>query len=315
VALPPPPPPAAAVASAARPIAPPEIQQYFSPDAAVAVSTPLRPVIYGAASVRFSEPKLKVDTTKPVWLTAGISDRPVPVDWQSASRVDWAPEMLEHDPPDHARFAEVPSAALKPKNYDAWTKQLLASLAATEAIDLFRSPSTGELSRPDESEREFRARLQQTSREGRDRGLDGLRRKFAPRQTALEEKRRRANQAIARESEQATGQKLQTAISFGATLVGALLGRKAISATTLGRATTAARGIGRSMKESEDVERARQTAAVLEKQRQELEAEFASEAATLAAANDVAAETLETMTIKPKKTNITVKLVALVWTK
>jgi hypothetical protein len=88
-----------------------------------------------------------------------------------------------------------------------------------------------------------------------------------------------------------------------------------MSAGTIGRATTAARGVGRSMKESEDIERARQTAAAVEEQRKELEADFATETASLEAANDVATETLEKISIKPKKTNITVKLVALVWTK
>ena len=302
-------------ASAGPPILPPDIRQYCSPDAAAAVATPLRPVVYGAANVRFTEPRLKVDTTKLVRLTASISNDPVAVDWESAARVEWAPEMLEHEPPEGAAFAELPPAALKARNYDAWTKQLTATLAASEAIELFKSPSTGEMSRPDESEREFRARLQQTSREGRDRALEALRRKFAPRQAALQEKLRRAQLSVDRESEQATGQKLQTAISVGATLVGALLGRKMISAGTIGRATTAARGVGRTMKESEDIERARQTAAAVEEQRKELEAEFATETASLEAANDVATETLEKITIKPKKTNITVKLVALVWTK
>ena len=50
--------------------------------------------------------------------------------------------------------------------------------------------------------------------------------------------------------------KLQTGVSMGATLLGALLGRKAVSAGTLGRATTAARGVGRSMKEAADIKRA-----------------------------------------------------------
>jgi len=308
--------PAASIASGgARPVVPPGIAQYFSPDAAAAVSSPLRPVIYGAANVRFTDPKLKIDTTKLVRLTTPVTDGAVAVDWENAARVEWAPEMLENDAPDGAKFSSLPSAASKAKNYDTWTKQLLASLAATEAIELFRSPSTDELSRPDESEREFRARLQQASRENRDRTLDVVRRKFAPRQAALEEKLRRANQAVERESEQASGQKMQMAISVGATLVGALLGRKAVNVGTIGRATTAARGFGRTMKESEDIERAKQNVAALEEQHKQLDAEFAAETAALDAANDAATETLEKISIKPKKTNIVVKLVGLVWAK
>ena len=291
-----------------------DIQQFFSPEAAAAVSTPLRPVVYGAANARFLEPKLKLDATKLVTLTAAISDGPVAVDWENASRVDWAPEMLEHDAPEGASFAPLPSPATKPKSYDAWTKQLVASLVASEAVEILRSPSTGELSRLDESERDFRARLQQTSREGRDRALETLRRKYAPRQAALDEKLRRAQQAVERETQQATGQKLQTAISMGATLVGALFGRKAINIGTIGRATTAVRGVGRSMKESEDIQRTSQTAAAVDEQRRQLEDELRAETATLDA-GEAATETFEKMTVKPKKANISIKLVALVWTK
>ena len=248
-------------------------------------------------------------------MTTPIVDGPVPVDWEHAEKVEWAPEMLETDPPDAARFGDLPSAASKPKNYDAWTKQLVASLCSTQALELLQSPSSGEISRPDESERDFRARISHGSRENRDRDLDAIRQKYAPRQAALDEKLRRANQAVERESQQATGQTLQTAISVGATLVGALLGRKAMSASTIGRATTAARGVGRTMKDSEDIARAKETAAAIEEQRKQLDADFAAETAALDAANDAATEKLVKVTVKPTKTNITVKLVGLVWTK
>jgi hypothetical protein len=69
------------------------------------------------------------------------------------------------------------------------------------------------------------------------------------------------------------------------------------------------------MKESEDISRAKETVAALEEQHKQLDADFAAESAALDATNDTGTETLEKISIKPKKTNITVKLVGLVWTK
>jgi DNA-binding ferritin-like protein len=92
------------------------------------------------------------------------------------------------------------------------------------------------------------------------------------------------------------------------------MGRRTISATTLGRATTAARGVGRSMKETEDIERAQQTVKALEEQQQALEADLKAEIATIEAAGDPATETFERITIKPKRANVNLKLIALVWT-
>ncbi len=304
---------AAATASAtARPVVPPDVPQYFSPEAGGG-DVPLTPVIYGSASVRFADPKLKIDDTRLVNWTTPIGDGAVAVDWDAAASSDLTPEMLERDAPDGATFAAVPAPALKAKNYDAWGRQLVTTVTSREALEVLLSPSTGETSRPDESERDFRARLQQASREVRDRKLEVVRRKYAPRLAALDDKERRARQAVDRESQQASGQKLQTMISVGATLFGALMGRKAISATTLGRATTAARGMGRTMKESDDIERANQTLRAVEEQREGLTDEMKAEMATLEAAIDPATETFERIRITPKRTNVTLKLVALLW--
>ena len=302
-------PPAAA---ATRPIVPPEVPQFFSPDA-TGGAVPLTPVLYGAANVRFLDSKAKVDVTKLVTWTAPIGDGAVAVDWDAAAVVDLAPEMLERDAPDQAIFAQVPAAALKSRNYDAWSKQFVTSVTTRESLDVLRSPSTGETSRPEESERDFRARLQQSSRESRDRALDALRKKFAPRQLALDEKLRRAQQALERESQQATGQTVQTVISVGATLMSALMGRKAISASTIGRATTAARGMGRTMKESEDISRAKETVQAVTEQRQALEDDLKMETSTLEAAGDPATETFDRISVKPKRANVAVKLVSLLW--
>ena len=101
---------------------------------------------------------------------------------------------------------------------------------------------------------------------------------------------------MARESEQATQQGIQTAISVGATILGAFLGRKSINVGTIGRATTAVRGAGRVLKETQDVD-----------------AQFKAEADALGARTDPLTEPLETIALKPTRQNITVRLVALAW--
>ncbi len=129
----------------------------------------------------------------------------------------------------------------------------------------------------------------------------------------MEDRKRRAEQAKERQTDQVKDAALQTAISVGATLLGALGGRKIISSSTLGRATTAARGASRSMREQQDVGRAQDTIESLDQQLAALNAEFEAKVAELQALGDPTAEPLETLTIKPKKADITVQLVALAW--
>jgi hypothetical protein len=118
---------------------------------------------------------------------------------------------------------------------------------------------------------------------------------------------------VARESEQATQQGIQTAISVGATILGAFLGRKSINVGTIGRATTAARGAGRVLKETQDVGRAKETVAAVDEAIAALDAQFKAEADALGARTDPLTEPLETIALKPTRQNITVRLVALAW--
>jgi hypothetical protein len=200
-----------------------------------------------------------------------------------------------------------------PKSWEGWARDLAAWLFRTRRVDLLKSPSTGEVSTPGESERDFRARLGQKARDERDAVAETLRGRYAARLEALAERKRRAEQAVAREKEETTSQGIQTAISIGATVLGALLGRKAVSATNIGRATTAARGAGRTMKQAGDVGRAKENVAAIDRQIADLESELQAELDQRAAATDPVTEKLEAVALRPKKSDISVRLVALAW--
>jgi hypothetical protein len=129
----------------------------------------------------------------------------------------------------------------------------------------------------------------------------------------LEDRIRRAQNAQAVQEEQAKSAKMQTAISFGTTLLSGLLARKAVSVGSIGRATTAARGVSRSMKESADVTRAAENLGALQQQLQELNAQLESEIHQLMSTSDPTTEQLETVSLKPKKKDINIKLIALAW--
>ena len=107
-------------------------------------------------------------------------------------------------------------------------------------------------------------------------------------------------------------QGVQTAISMGATVLGALFGRKGVSAS-IGRATTTARGVGRTMREREDVERAEENVAALTEHVEAMERELRDESQNIEAALDPASIVLTPITLAPKKSHVTVRLVALVW--
>jgi G:T/U-mismatch repair DNA glycosylase len=272
-----------------------------------------RPAILGSARIRFFDKTAGVDLTEDKAFTTALSDAPVPVDWDSASDAGIRDSDLEKSPAEGARYESIPPVASKPASYDAWSKAFLDWLVRTEKRGILRSPSTGEVSRPDESERDFRIRLQQAGREQRDSGKEILEKKYAPKIAALNDRIRRAQQSVDRESGQVQAQTLQTAISVGATILGSLFGRKTFSAGTIGRATTAVRGVERTVKESQDVGRAKESVEALQAQLAELETALQEELRAQEAKSDPLTETLATVTIRPARKDVAVRLIALVW--
>ncbi|HEX6044833.1 MAG TPA: hypothetical protein VFZ22_10125 [Pyrinomonadaceae bacterium] len=289
-----------------------EVPQYYIPIRSSGANVVYRPMLIGAAEIHYSNSKT-IDLTQQLTLLAELSDGPVTVDWDRALPIDVPVEDLESQPEPGAEFAEVAAAAAKEKNYATWRKDLANWIYRNHRLELLESPTFNIASNPGESERDFRVRLQQLAREKRDEAVEKLRRKYAPKLEQLEERKRRAEQAVQREEEQAKGQKFQTAISVGATLLSSFLGRKRVSMSTLGRATTAARGASRSMKEADDVDRAEENVAAITQKLADLDAEFKAETATLERSLDPQTEELGTVSLKPKKVNIDVKLVALAW--
>jgi hypothetical protein len=298
------------------PALPPDISNFYIParGSAPAGSKLLyRPAILGAARVTFSDAKAKVDTSQDLVYTTPVTDQVIAVDWANAQEAGVALGDLEKSSQSGAQYADLPAVAMQSRSYNTWSKDFTTWLYGNQRLEVLRSPSTGSVSNPGETERDFRIRLQQESRETRDGTVEKLRQKYASKFNTLQDRLRRAQQSVEREAAQAKQAEFQTAISFGATLLSAFTGRKAISGTSLGRATTAARGVSRSMEQRKDIDRAKDTAEAIQKQMKDLQDQFDSEVAALQSKIDPMTEELQTLAVRPKKTDISVQLLALVW--
>jgi hypothetical protein len=299
--------------SGPQPSVPPEITQYFVPVRGNAGGVVYQPMVVGSARVRFVDPKTRVDEARDVVAMTPILDQAISVDWETAQEAGFSLNDLDKTPARGIQFGDLPGSGAKARNYVGWSRDFVTWVYGSQKLDLMRSPGTGQVSNPNESERDFRVRLQQDAREKRDQLALTFRQKYATKIAALQEKVRRAQQSIDREAAQANQAKVQTAISFGATLLGAFMGRKAASLTTASKATTAMRGVGRSIQQSGDVTRAKDTLETYKQQLDDLNAQFAAETEAQTSKIDPATEVFDTVTLRPKKTDISVELVTLIW--
>lgn len=271
------------------------------------------PAVLGVAKVHFIDSSAGIDVWQTRYFIASIDEDGTGPDWPAAQMLNEGKAVLSKQAINGASYAELPAALLRAQNYTTWSKALATAIYETATQAAYRCAALKLSSNAGESEGEFRSRLALSLREQRDAQVERLRKQYAPRLATLQDQITRAQQRVEKEQSQLSQQKLQTVLSVGATILGAFMGRKVMSSTNVTRVSTAVRSAGRISRESQDVDQAAGSLETLQQRATDLQAGLAQEIAGVQAQFDPAAVTLETITIKPRKSDTVVSEVAIVW--
>lgn len=305
-------------AAAGRPVVPPGIEEVFlTPSRPVGGGSRLvyRPGVFGLARVHFAKSTADVDQWETVAAIRLVGDSPPSDLWAEADHLNHE-ELKFSSEPDHgdAQFATLPSELTKAKNYSSWKTALKNDLYRDHTLPLFTCPSLKAKSQPGETAGDFRVRLKQLASEARDLQVEKLRKTYAPKLKRLADRIQTAEQRIEREQAQVNEQGLKTVLSLGTTMLGALFGRKLASATNVTRAASSMRSASRIASQKGDVGRAKETHETLLDEAEKLNAEFEAATASLRESLDADNLEIEETPIRPRKSDLTVEQVALVWT-
>ena len=295
------------------PVIPPGIKSFYLPGSGAGQGLEYFPALAGWIDVHYSSPKYKVSVSETVALTAMFAEGPVVVDWDAAQEINLDPADLETEPLAGPGFADLPAAAKKATAYTKWNKDMMRWVRQNRPLLVYRSRQFKLSSGPQESKADFMARLAQAAREGRDLQVEKLRRKYSSKFNTLNNRQMRAEQAVMREKEQSQSSKVQTAISFGTAILGAFMGRKAVSVGSAGRFGTAMRSASRIRKESMDVNRAKETFDATKLQLEELDQRLQEDIERIEADFVPDEESIQEVLVKPKSSDMTLEFFGLVW--
>jgi len=304
---------AADAAGSRRPAVGAGINEYFL--AATKGSGPVlyKPMVAGFGKLHYVDSKLALDE----WQTAGwlapLDDGGGNASWEDAARDMQLKSRLSTSPAAGAGYAELPGPALRAASYAGWAKSLQSHLYETARTTLLYADAFKAASRAGESEGDFRARLALAAREKRDAAVAALRQKWQAKILQLQDQVRRAEDRREREKQQLNQSRMQTAVNVGTTILGALFGRKTISATSIGRAGSAARSASRWGHESQDVARAEESIEVLRQRLADTQRQVEAEVAQLENTLDVSTIALRSVDVPARKSDIAVGEVARVW--
>ncbi len=300
---------AAAGGGGSAPILPEGVPVAFLPVRGKPEGIVYRPALFGLAQIHYSDVKRGVESTEEVRLLVSFAAQAPWVDWYAGKDIAIGADELEREAVGATSFADLPGDAAKAKSYAAWEKDLADCLFRTRKVDLWQS-TLGATSSAGESERDFRIRLGDLGRERRDTEKAKLNEKYGAQAARIQEQIRRAGERREREAAQSKGQWLQAGLSVGGTLLGALFGGRKLSVS---KVTTAAKSASRVYKEGKDVDVAEESLEQIQGKLQALSAQLEAEVADLAQRFDPASEMLIGVPVKPKKGDVDVRLLTLVW--
>jgi hypothetical protein len=298
-----------ATATSSRPVVQAGVTERFLRARPGTGAVTYQPRIGARARAHFVDAKAGMNAWESWYYLAPIvGDGP---DWAQAEVIAEPGPDLDDEPRAGASFAEVPAVALSSRYHKAWGKSLEDHIYRNTSLSVLSCPALKMTAAPGGTESEFRAHIAQALREKRDADVDALRGKYASRIAALEDRERRAEQKLEREKSQASSETVSTALSVGGSLLGALFGGRRGSA--MRKASTAARGVGRVSKEHSDVANAEADVQAVQGRIAAMNAELEGEIARLEAEFDPASIRIEATPVRPKKTDIQVEDLALVW--
>jgi hypothetical protein len=310
-------PSARSATAGSRPVVPPDVSEFFIPRRGQLTAGAVlfyRPALLGVARLHYADKKAGVD----YWETLGLL-RPIgeemPADiWKDVKvYADSIPE-LDKVPEPAASFASLPGDLTRAKCYAEWTKDLKNCLYRDWKLTVWFCPALRAYSRPRETQRDFRLRLSQGSREQRDRAIAELRAKYAPKRDRLQEKVREARERLDREQAQASTSTWDAAVSIGSSALDFMLGRKTFTRTNVGRAASAAKAANRAVKQRGDVGKAETDLAAALEKFTNLEIQIQEEVENIKANSSPELLKVEPIALAPRKADITIEQVVLAWT-
>ncbi len=296
------------------PVLPPAIKQVYLPPKNYTVNDIVyTPNIIGVVEVMYKDVKYKLSTIKQLIILTPVHNGPLVLDWNESEVLNIAIGDLQDRPYDNASFSECPNAVTDIKNYDQWKRLLNQYIRTNQTLQLLYSPTLKLASEPDEDERDFRIRIQHIAHEQRDIAMDNMKKKYATKLNTLEDRLRRAELTIEKESSLASQRKMDAALSAGNAVLGALFGTKKITTTSVNRVKTAVRSTSRALSSGQSINAAQDNLTSIQQQLNELKSELERELSNITKQYDMLNERFDKIEIRAVSTDITVRLFGLAW--
>jgi hypothetical protein len=266
------------------------------------------PCLFREATVHFALSKADVEGSRKVIRVNPILAKEI--DWEKTDTVSL--EVLRDKPEEGVGFAELPGYAMNAKNYSAVEKDFADDLYREERAEIWSCPALKVWGNLGEAEGDFRLRISHEAREARDEALEKARDAAEKKTKTLENRLRTAEAQLEKEKAESSSAKMNAGISVLGSILKSVFGRKSGfgrlggSTTSVTRATTA-------YKQHRDVANVESKMEGIQEDIDTIRKELEKDVAEIGESFDPSTLSLEKETLKPRRTDVQVERVGLLW--
>jgi hypothetical protein len=270
------------------------------------------PGILGIAQVRFVDRKRSVNEQVDKLLLAPPPDSMLPLDWGTSKELPVTPEMLVDQPEAVPQekgpfFADTPEQANNVRELKALQKQLSDWLYYNSSRKLLAHPDLGLFQHPDENEHQFHIRVQQAAKENRDAEVDKLEKRYQAKFDKLDDRLHKLEQDQADDQAEYSALQREELLEHGKSVVNFILNRRSKRRSSRSAANRRKDRIKRSIEATEEnIARVQEDIDSLETELRHATDEITHKWSDIL--NNITVDE-----ITPRRTDVTVQMVALVW--
>ena len=278
------------------------IPQYFEFDASE--TNEYTPTLGALTTVHFYNQRKGIDEERELILSLPLDKNQRSLDWDEAREEEESFENYPHTALSKAKFQALPQIILEDKGLKKAIRELKETLYQEQHLELLRCSKPKLESKVEESESDFKVRLQDMLNDKKEVEIEKLQTRFEKKEKILLDRFSRAKERVEKEAADSTSSIIETGIA----VLGALFGRT--SPTKIGRAFKKGSNI---LKERGDMSRAEERMASMQADIEALEYELEDTIDALNEKYSVDNCEIETYRMKPRKTDIDVEHCAVVW--
>jgi hypothetical protein len=295
-----------------KPILSQDIKEYFSTTNLNSAST-FYPYIYASTQVRFFNQRRGIDISEDIELKLELYEEQNTIEWEEA--LEESLENFSKTKPQDATYASLPTFIKDAKNLKDAQKKLSNHLYTTKKIELFKCQALKIESKLGQSKRDFLVDAQDKINELKDEKLQKIQDRFESKYNRLEDKLKRLEIKLQKEKNDVSSKTSDTLVDVGLAIFGAFFGRSATSASTLRKGASAFKKSQGVLKEKDDVKNVESLIEDVKNDIEELNEKLEIEIQKIEDKLDIQNYEIKSIFIKPRRSDILINDIALLWQK